>query len=196
MISLKIKKILKYFSLFLALFLISLIFTKIFYKKLATKDDIKNDIDVEIDSNNSNVFLNVHYVSKDIKGNLYTLKASKGKIDNEDNDYIFLDNVDATIELINSEIIKINSKSGKYNISNNNTIFSENVLIEYNDYKINGEILDFSMEKKLIKISKNLIIYNKQNILKADTMELDIQTKDINILMDNDNKKVNFTNIY
>lgn len=192
----QIKKILKYFSLFLALLLISIIFTKIFDKKLTTKNDIKNDIEVEIDLNNSNVFLNVNYVSTDLKGNKYTLKASKGKIDNEDNDYIFLEDVDAVIELINSEIIKINSKFGKYNISNNNTIFSENVLIEYNDYKINGEILDFSMENKLIKISKNLIIYNKQNILKADTMELDIQTKDINISMDDNNKKVNLTNLY
>ena len=191
----QIKKILKYFSLFLGLLLMSLIFTKIFDKKLTTKNDIKNDIEVEIDSNNSNVFLNVNYVSTDLKGNKYTLKASKGIIDNEDNDYIFLEDVVAVIELINSEIIKINSKFGKYNISNNNTIFSENVLIEYNDYKIKGEILDFSMENKLIKISKDLVIYNKQNILKADTMELNIQTKDINISMDDDNKKVNLTNI-
>ena len=43
--------------------------------------------------------------------------------------------------------------------------------------------------------SKNVIYKNKNNVLKADTVEIDLETKDTKIFMLENNKKVNIKSI-
>ena len=90
-----------------------------------------------------------------------------------------------------SEIITINSDYGKYNSENNDTIFSKNVIINYQDNKIAAEYLDFSLEKNLMLISRNVVYSNPENRLKADVVEIDIKTRDTKIFMYEKDKKVN-----
>ena len=47
------------------------------------------------------------------------------------NEIIFLKNVSAVINLRNSKRIIISADFGKYNINNFDTIFSKNVIIDY-----------------------------------------------------------------
>ena len=68
--------------------------------------------------------------------------------------------------------------------------FFKNVIIEYQNNKIAGGYLDFSLKNSLIA-SKNVIYTNEKNILKADVITMDIKTKDIKIHMYEDKKKVN-----
>ena len=75
------------------------------------------------------------------------------------------------------------SDFGKYNSDNFDTIFSKNVLISYLDNKINSEYLDFSMNRNTMVISKNVIFNNLKNILEADVIEMNLKTKDIQLLM-------------
>ena len=88
-------------------------------------------------------------------------------------------------------MIEISSDFGKYNINNYYTIFSKNVIITYLENKITGGYLDFSWDKNLMIISKNVILENKNNTLKADVIELNIKSRDIKIFMYEENKKVN-----
>jgi len=92
--------------------------------------------------------------------------------------------------MVDSSKIKIKSDFGKYNIKNYDTIFSKNVIVDYLDNKITGEYLDFSMLKNILMISKNVIYTNIENILYADTIEMNIKTKDIQISMYEKDKKV------
>ena len=91
----------------------------------------------------------------------------------------------------NYELIEISSDFGKYNVNNYDTIFSKNVIITYLDNKIIGDYLDFSFEKNLMIVSKNVILNNEKNTLQADVVELNIKTKDIKIFMHEENKKIN-----
>ena len=59
------------------------------------------------------------------------------------------------------------------------------------DNKIIGEYLDFSLERNLMMISKNVIYTNLENILKADVIEMNIKTKSSKIFMYEKEKKVN-----
>ena len=95
------------------------------------------------------------------------------------------------IKLENSNEIIINSDYGKYNISNYDTIFSKNVIIEYLNNVIEGEYLDFSVKRNSMIISKNVIYTNLENILEADVIEINIKTKDTKIFMYEKEKKVN-----
>ena len=87
--------------------------------------------------------------------------------------------------------IKIKSDFGKYNSENFDTIFSKNVIIDYLDNNILGEYLDFSIKRNSMIMSREIVYTNLNNILKADAIEIDIDTKDTKIYMFQVNKKVN-----
>ena len=118
------------------------------------------------------------------------LNKDDEKEDINENNVIFLKKVSAVINLVNSEKVLIFADYGKYNINNYDTIFSKNVTIEYLDKKINSEYLDFSIERKSMIISKNVIYKDIINSMKADVIELDLETKDIKIYMYDNNNKV------
>ena len=85
----------------------------------------------------------------------------------------------------------ITSDFGKYNTNNFDTIFSKNVIINYLENKIIGEYLDFSISRNTMIISKNVKYFNPKNTLSADSIEMNIETKDTKIYMYDGFKKVN-----
>ena len=139
----------------------------------------------------SNLIKDVKYSTKDNDGNEYTITAVQGEIDYSNSDIIYLTDVKALIKLENSENISITSDFGKYNTENFDTIFSKNVTIDYINNKITGEYLDFSLERNSMLISKKVVYTNLENILKADALEIDIQSKESKIFMYESQKKVN-----
>ena len=155
--------------------------------KLSEKKEIEmNDEKIE----SSNIIEDVSYSAKDTKGNNYFLQANQGTIDQNESNYIFLKSVKATINLKNYKLIEISSDFGKYNINNYDTIFSKNVIITYLDNKITGNYLDFSFDRNLMIISKDVILENNKSSLQADVIEVNIGTRDIKIFMYEENKKV------
>ena len=186
----------------LRIFLITLFFSSllfIFFKYNNKEEQVEKKIliteqeeplETEEKFIGSNIIENVSYSAKDNKGNEYILKASEGVIDQKENNYIFLTAVKASINLKDYNLIEISSNFGKYNINNYDTIFSKNVLITYLDNKIKGEYLDFSWEKNLLIISRDVFLENDKSSLKADVIEVDIEKKDIKIFMYDENKKV------
>ena len=172
-------------------------YTKSNYKKNFIETEKKNLIDkenielVEEKIESSNIIEDVSYSAKDAKGNEYFLKASEGTIDQSESNFIFLKSVKAIINLKNYKLIEISSDFGKYNINNYDTIFSKNVIISYLDNKITGDYLDFSWDKNLMLVSRDVILKNNKNSLQADVIEMDIEKRDIKIFMYEDSKKVN-----
>ena len=143
----------------------------------------------------ANIIQDVSYSAKDTKGNEYFLKANEGTIDQNQSNFIFLKSVKGIINLKDYELIEISSNFGKYNINNYDTIFSKNVVISYLDNKIRGDYLDFSLDKKLMIVSKDVTIKNNKNSLSADVIEVNIETKDLKIFMYEEDKKVNFKSL-
>ena len=138
-----------------------------------------------------NIIEDVSYSAKDSRGNEYLLKAGEGTIDQNESNFIFLKSVKAIIDLKDYKLIEISSDFGKYDINNYDTIFSKNVVITYLDNIITGDYLDFSWDKNLMLVSRDVILKNNKNSLQADVIELDIETRDIKIFMYEDSKKVN-----
>jgi len=165
-------------------------------KKLIEKKKIeliqKENIElVEEKIESSNIIQDVSYSAKDAKGNEYFLKASEGTIDQNQSNFIFLKSVNAVIKLKDYEFIEIASNFGKYNTNNYDTIFSKNVIITYLDNKITGDYLDFSWDKNLMIISREVILEDNESSLRADVIEVNIKTRDIKIFMYEENKKIN-----
>ena len=152
-----------------------------------TKEEILEDSDVY----NSNIIKNVNYSLKDLNGNQYVINADEGEIDLSDPNVIYLKNVKGLIKLTNGNKITISSKYGKYNIDNYDTIFNLDVNVDYLNNNIIGQYLDVSVDRNTLIMSKNVIYTNLKNILKADVIEMNIQTKDTKIFMYDTSKKVN-----
>jgi len=177
-------------------FLIFILIAFLIFKKLEKEKiskSIQNNID-DIPLYYSNVIKDINYTTTDLKGNVYTITASEGEIDLNNSDVIFLKKVIGVIKLKNSENINISSKFGKYNMKNLDTIFSKDVVITYQDNKVIGENLDYSMIRGTMIISRNVVFTNQENILKADTIEINTASKDTKIYMYDLNKKVNVIN--
>ena len=176
------------FIIFILILLLLIIFNLNQNKNELTKE--KKEI-VQEHVENSNVIKDVEYKSKDSSDNEYILKASKGIIDQNNSNIIYLTTINAVIKLKDYNTIDISSNFGKYNIDNFDTIFSKNVIIQYLDNTIMGEYLEFSLNKNLMTISRNVVFKNNKSSLKADVIEVDIKTKDIKISMYEENKKIN-----
>ena len=138
----------------------------------------------------SNIIENVEYISKDNKGNEYIIRAKEGEIDIDNNNVIYLKSVSGIIKLYNKNEIFISSNYGKYNINNFDTIFSENVLINYLKNEISSGYLDFSIKRNSLIISKNVVYKDPQNTLKSDVLEMNLETKDTKLYMHDKNQKI------
>ena len=186
-----IKKIFKFFFVIFTLFLICcFIYFKFLKKNQVNEQILESKVEDEIISK-SNIIKDVNYTTRDADGNEYIITALKAEIDYSNTNVLFLTKVKALINLINSENITITSDFGKYNAENFDTIFSKNVIINYQENKISGEYLDFSLQRNSMIISKEVIFKNLDNILKADVIEIDLKTKDTKIFMYEKEKKVN-----
>ena len=185
------------FFSFLIFFYINLDKEKKIFKKKEKIEIVETEnmeaIDETIES--SNIIEDVSYSAKDLKGNEYFLKADEGIIDQNISNLIFLKSVKAIINLKDYKSVEISSDFGKYNINNYDTIFSKNVLIAYLDNQITGDYLDFSLDKNLMVISRDVVLKNDKNSLQADVIEVNIETKAIKIFMYEENKKINIKSL-
>ena len=190
--------VLRIFLITSFLIFLILIFFKFTNKEQLIKQDtqeIREAEEIEEKIESSNFIKDVKYTSKDSKGNQYSLNASEGVIDQNNNNFIYLTSVKANLNLGNYNLIEISSDFGKYNIDNYDTIFSKNVIITYLDNEIKGEYLDFSLENNLMIISRNVILKNNESSLEADVIEMNIETKDVKIFMYEEDKKINIKSL-
>ncbi len=184
------RKIISVIILLLIVFFSSYIYLKTKEKKGVESTEQFEEKIVE-NSPSTNIIENVEYLSKDSRGNEYSIKAEYGEIDVNESNIIFLTNVSAIIKLNNSKKILISADFGKYNINNFDTNFSKNVIVNYLDKKINSEYLDFSILRNSMIISKKVIYTDIENTLKTDVIEINLENKDIRFYMYDKNRKVN-----
>ena len=143
---------------------------------------------------NSNLIKSLKYVSKDIQGNEYIINSKYSEINLENANMINMTDVDAKIIMFNKEPIFITSKYAKYNNATYETIFFDNVKIDFLDNTINSEKFTISVANNFAKVSQNVVYQNKEVKLEADTIEIDLITKNSKIFMIKENKKIKIIN--
>jgi len=191
------------------LILLSIVFFSIFYVYkfyFKTKDNIKidqsdivqNNSSDDINNNKSNfdidnqnnLIKNLSYFSKDNLGNEYIIESKYSELNLDNVDIISMESVSAKIIMANSKPIYVTSNFAKYNNENYETTFTDNVLIIYLDNKIRCEKFYISIENNFANVTDNVIYENPKGKLIADTIEIDLITKNSKIFMIDKNKKV------
>ena len=151
--------------------------------------DIDDKTNTDIDNQN-NLIKNLSYFSKDNLGNEYIIESKYSELNLDNVDIISMEGVSAKIIMINSSPIYVTSNFAKYNNENYETTFTDNVLIVYLDNKIRCEKFYISIENNLANATDNVIYENPKGKLIADTIEIDLITKNSKIFMIDENKKV------
>ena len=152
-----------------------------------------NNNKISINKNFSNLIKNISYASTDNLGNKFIIKSETGEISIDNPSIVYMTNVEAIINLINSDPIIIKANHAKYNKINYETNFKEDVLLTYQAHRITSQNLDLSFENNLATIY-NKIVYDNNNVkISADILEIDLITKNSKIFMNNEYKKIKIT---
>ena len=183
------KKIYIQFFLLIFLIIISLFLFFKYFKKSNLESEIKTKFEKPQVANES-MIEDLKYFSIDKQGNEYKIEAKKGNIDKSNPDIIYLENVEAIIQLQESNVILIRSKFAKYNTKNYDTLFNEAVSVNYNEHSLKSEFLDLSFEKNLVSIYDDVRYLSGISSLSADKAEIDILNKKTKIFMNDPNQKV------
>ena len=187
------RKVLIQLTLILTIFFSCLIFYKLYFTDQVVKlEDIKNN---ELKNKNeekkgTNQMQDIVYNSKYLDENNYIIKAEFGEFDKDNPDLMLLTNVNGKLFSKNSSVIEITSEKAMYNSLDYNTSFYKNVLITFEDHKIESDNFDIFFDKKIGTIYNNIIYKNLNTVLKADKVDIDLITKNSKIYMLDQSKKI------
>ncbi len=154
--------------------------------KLIKEDESKN-LD---NQNDSNIIKNIEYKSLDRKGNEYTLKASIGEIDIKNKNIIKLNEVTGKIMLIGKEPIDIYSNFAIYNTKNYDTKFFDDVKIKFENNSIYSNNFDLFIRNDVAKIYNDVSFNSNLSKIKADIVNIDLLSGNINVDMFDKSNKV------
>ena len=186
------KKLIQLF-IFLILILISLSFYINFIKK-DKSTDLK---EIELKENSSllesdnNLIKNLEYNVTFDNNTKYSITAEFSELRYEDNiEIVEMQFVTAIFNDKDGIPLIVTSKNASYNNLNYNTKFSNNVKVIYLSNILLSEKLDINFNENIIKIYENVVYEGLQGTIKADNVELNLMTKNMEIFMQNNNEKV------
>ena len=73
---------------------------------------------------------------------------------------------------------------------NYNTLFRENIIVNYFSHKITCEKLDISFDDNIASFYESLVYESEKTKMKADKIEIDLITKNSKIIMFDTEKKI------
>ena len=173
----KIIQILLLFAIILSFYIIFKIYFLNNKNNLSLEERYKlNQISNE--GENLNTIENLRYEINLNENQKYLLNASKSEIYFEnDTELVKMEEVDATLLDKTNLPIKIRSKYGFYNSSNNNTEFKEDIQIDYLDKKITAGLISINFKNNTIIITENVVLTTANTELKADNLNINLITK-------------------
>ena len=186
------KKLIQLF-IFLILILISLSF----YINFIKKDKSLDLKEIELKENSSllesdnNLIKNLEYNVTFDNNTKYTITAEFSELRYEDNiEIVEMQFVTAIFNDKDGIPLIVTSKNASYNNSNYNTKFSNNVKVIYLSNILLSEKLDINFNENVVKIYENVVYEGLQGTVKADNVELNLMTKNMEIFMQNNDEKI------
>ena len=191
----KLRLIIQIFII-LTIFIILVVFYFSFISQNKSKklnsSKLKEEIEINIDKKIASELQNIEYNSLDDSGNSYYIYAERAvaEINDQSSNNIKLYDVVSVINLKNKGIINISAENAIYNKINNNTLFFNNVKMDYLNESMFSQNLDIIFTEKKSKIYNNVIYKTENFTLNTDEVFIDMITGDIKLKMVNKTDKV------
>ncbi len=182
----------KKFYLAISIILVSVaffIYQKIFKTQKSEIKEIKEEN--SLSENSNNLIKNLKYSVNFENNTSYSITAVESELIDENNiEIIHMEIVEAIFISSDKKILKITSKNAKYNNSSYNTDFENQIRIEYLENIITSEKLFLNFEENVVIISDNIVYEGLKGIGKADSVKIDLLSKNIEISMSESKKKI------
>lgn len=185
------KKIIQLF-LFIFLILISIFFYNTYFQneKFESKKKIQKT-NQNLEKDQSNLIKNLKYEVKFDDNTEYLIKADLSKIIYENEaEIVEMQVVDAKFIGSNMIPFKIKSDNALYNNFTYDTKFFDNVTLEYLNNTMLAKNLDLNFTENIITIYNNVVYEGDQGIAKADNVRINLDTKNVEIFMNDKENKV------
>ena len=154
-------------------------------------NSVKDKSEVKVinkDADISNIVKDVEYLTTDKNGNKYRILARSGRTNKSNRDILDLNTVRGEISSKQRSTIFIISEFAEYNSSTLGSKFYQNVVINYEDKQITCENFDINMDTNIAIAYNNVVVTDPKSIMRAGKITLDIETKEIDINPDIDEK--------
>jgi len=186
------KKIIQIIIILLIILISYLVLNIYFFDKKDISDlDLNENLVIEEDNLNlDNVMENLEYKSSDKSGNIYKIKAKKGKVNLEKENLLILEDVYGEIKLVGKSTIYIYSNFAQYNRNNFDTRFYQNVLVNFEDKRFNGGNLDLFFNDNFGSMYNDIVFVDENTQINADQVNMNLLNGDINIKMFQEEKKI------
>ena len=189
----QIKTVVQFF-LIISIIIISILF---FYNYLGDKKTIeesnyekKFDIELKSTDKSINLLENLEYKTIDEDGNGYLLKAKYGETLIDKQNTLLLEGVNGEIKLKGKSTIYITSKYANYDKNNFDTNFFTEVVVVYEDSIAKSDNFDIFFSKNDATMYNNVYYTNSFLNSKADKIDVDLVSGDIDISMYDENDKI------
>ena len=179
----------------IVLFLLVCFLIFFFYFKYFNQNSSESNFDNEnlkkdnvIKKDEKNTITNLYYENYDLEGNRYVILSKTGVLNDINTDQIFMNDVNAFIELNKGGKIDLVSDKAVYNMINSDTNFVKNVELTYLEHKVYANNIDVLFEASKLNAYNNLVYKNFDLNLIADKVEIDLISKDTKISNFDDTK--------
>ena len=164
--------------------------------KSKNKEIIKNKENINLPKKDNkkkkneipNLVKDVEYLTTDNNGNNYKILARSGRTNKNDKNILDLVSVNGEVTSENRSTIYIVSDFAEYNSATSGSKFNSNVIINYEDKQINCENFDINMDTNIAIAYNDVVVTDPKSIMKAEKITLNIETKEIDINPEQNNK--------
>ena len=129
----------------------------------------------------TNLTKDIEHITTNNNGDVFRVLAKFGKTNLDNKKILDLEKVRGSITSNERPDIYITSDFAKYNYINNNSEFYSNVVIKYDGRIITCDNFNLNIKENLAVAYDNVIVKNDNSIMKAQTITMDLITKDIKI---------------
>ena len=186
------KKIIQLFLLSILILISIFFYNKYFFSSKTQKIKVIKQNDQSSLEDQNNLIKNLKYNVKFDNNTEYFITADFSELTEDEGDEIVkMQVVLASFIDENSVPLKISSDIAIYNNSTYDTKFEKNVMIEYKENIIKSENLDLDFSENIVTIYGDVIYEGNQGKIFTDNVVINLLKKNIEIFMDNTNKKVN-----
>ena len=142
----------------------------------------------------NNLVKNLKYDVKFENNSQYSITADLSELTYIDGEEVLnMNGVKAIIIDENNFLIIITSNQAVFNNNTYKTIFNENVKINYLKNEISSEKLELDFDKNIVTITDNVVYEGVQGFVKTDNIKIYLLTKNVEIFMNDEKKKVQIT---
>ena len=185
------KKVIQLVLLIIIFISIYLFYFIYFKENKELKVDKKKFDTTKLNQNDNNSIQNLEYEVNIDEKNYYRIISESSEVIYEGNvEFLKMQIVEGTFINDTNIYITITSETAIYNIKNHKTNFKKNVKVKYLDNIITGENLILDFEEQKITIFDNIEYNGVNGKLFADKINIDLITKNVDILMDKPSKNV------